>query len=399
LSDDADDKIVPTLELTMSFRLPGPLSRESLIPETDCDRRRQYSLLTEIDWGTLSRQCSPIPEPLGLSLWPEFHDRYMFPAADPGFVPSAPGMDEAITETDREEFGIVQDMGVYNHNGSSYPSVNSYVADRTLYFGSPNAYASFAAESDAELETTVWAGKKTRTLRSLLEFGADLKKQRIFYRWVRKALKRMYGDDANVPERIRKGMSEELARKIEEVRGSARVRGAQAENFTTGGFNPRPTKLNGRYRLGTLSKHALGMAVDIDPERNPQLTIEQWTFIESFVSKSVVRSGRWDTEAAAEGLWKDLKETSDRFKRKVADETRRIEAERARNAKTDRRTGGKPKPALEQLLGKHRKSLSRYAVDGFLHLPLELVLELRFHKFTWGATFRGNVDLHHFELD
>jgi len=35
---------------------------------------------------------------------------------------------------------------------------------------------------------------------------------------------------------------------------------------------------------------------------------------------------------------------------------------------------------------------------GFFHLPLELVLELHAHGFTWGATF-PDPDLHHFELD
>jgi hypothetical protein len=36
---------------------------------------------------------------------------------------------------------------------------------------------------------------------------------------------------------------------------------------------------------------------------------------------------------------------------------------------------------------------------GFFQLPLELVLELHEHGFTWGATFGTNVDLHHFEID
>ena len=59
----------------------------------------------------------------------------------------------------------------------------------------------------------------------------------------------------------------------------------------------------------------------------------------------------------------------------------------------------KPVLALEEVLGKQYDRLSPWATKGFFHLPLELVLELHFHGFTWGATFSTNVDLHHFQLD
>jgi hypothetical protein len=367
----------------------------------------RFRLSLGIDEGTLCRQASPIPGPVGcFSLWPELYE--------PGFLPAALGLAEAITDADKAEFAIIKKMLVYDHRRRPYVNVGSYVSDRTLYFGPPAVYASFAAESDAELTGTKWVRKKhIRTLRSMLEFGKNLHQQQIFYRWVRRAYQRKYGNDVDVPEMIRKGMSQELADKILAVRGSIRVKKIHDEQFKAGGFNPRPIKYANHYLLGTLSEHATGMAVDIDDTQNAQLTLDEWTFIEALVGKHVVRSGRWTTEDAAGGLWKDIKEVNDLFVKKVAAEVQRIEKERAEKAKADsekQKTAAgaaagpvtKPKkqlPPLEEILGIHYKSLSPFATAGFFHLPLELVLELHAHGFTWGAGFSTNVDLHHFELD
>jgi hypothetical protein len=366
----------------------------------------RFRLSLGIDDGTLCRQASPIPGPVGcFSLWPEFYE--------PGFLPAALGQAEAITDADKAEFAIIEKMQVYDHRRCPYVNVASYVSDRTLYFGAPSVYASFAAASDAELTGTKWVRKKhTRTLRSLLEFSKNLHQQQIFYRWVRKAYQRKYGDDVNVPELIRKGMSQELADKILAVRGNIRVKKIHDEQFKAGGFNPRPIKYAHHYLLGTLSEHATGMAVDIDDTQNAQLTLDEWKFIEALVGKHVVRSGRWATEDAAGGLWKDIKEVNDLFVKKVAAEVQRIEKERAEKAKAEsekQNTAGaaagpvaKPKkhpPPLEEILGTNYKSLSPFATAGFFHLPLDLVLELHAHGFTWGAGFSTNVDLHHFELD
>jgi hypothetical protein len=133
------------------------------------------------------------------------------------------------------------------------------------------------------------------------------------------------------------------------------------------------------------------------------------------VGQEVVRKGRWDTEDDAEDLWTDIKEVNDLFVKKLADEVKRIESERAEKEKAEKTKTEKVKPAekpekshpakphklktpLEEVLGKHYKSLAPWAKTGFFHLPLDLVLELHAHGFTWGATFSTNVDLHHFEL-
>jgi hypothetical protein len=332
-------------------------------------------------------------------------------------MPAALGLEEAITEADRAEFKIIQKMRVYDSKHHPYHSVNRYVADRTRYFGAPYAYAEFAMESDAELATTQWVGKKrTRTLKQLLEYNHkhESAQQKIFYRWVRKAYKRKYGKDENIPELIRKGMSEDLANRIAAVRGSVRVKSIHDEQFHAGGFNPRPIKFDKHYLLGTLSEHATGLAVDIDDTRNPQLTADEWAFIEKLAGKKVVRTGRWSQEADAEGLWKDIKALSDLFVDKVAAAVGRVEKERSEKEKAAQENAQKAgakaassstaQPAkkissLEEVLGKHFKSLAEWTSDGFFHLPLELVLELHAHGFTWGATFGSNVDLHHFQID
>src|SRR5262249_10484309 len=120
-------------------------------------------------------------------------------------------------------------------------------------------------------------------------------------------------------------------------------------------------------------------------------------------------SGRWASETAAEALWNDIKRVNDLFIEKTAAEVKRIEKERIEKEKAEQ---GAPKPAtsrtakpqqlitpLQEILGKHFGSLSQWVTTGFFHLPLDLVLELHAHGFTWGATFSTNVDLHHFELD
>lgn len=132
----------------------------------------------------------------------------------------------------------------------------------------------------------------------MLGFGKHIEQRKIFYRWVRKAYKLKYGHHSNVPELIPMGMSDELARKTGEVRGSVRVRKEQKQDFAASGFNARPVKLSGRYRLGTLSRH-------------------------------VIRSGRWKTEADAESLWKDIRKVNDLFVKRVAEDVRRIEQSRA----------------------------------------------------------------------
>ena len=192
-----------------------------------------YRLLEELDIGTSCRSRSRPPCYAGnLSVIPEFHS--------PGFVQAALGLPAAITDTDKAEFAIVRKMQVLDHRHRAYRTINDYVSDRTLYFGSPGTYQLFALESDTELANTQWKLRKgvVQTLGSTLppEFSYKPKQQQIFYRWVRKAYKLKYGDDADVPSLIHKGMSKELEKRIKEVRGSIRVKKIHDEGFHAGGF-------------------------------------------------------------------------------------------------------------------------------------------------------------------
>ena len=363
----------------------------------------RFHLLQDVQDGTLCRQPSPQSAPTGgPSLWPDLHK--------PGFLPAAFGLDSVITDEDRAEYKIVVGMPARDARDRPYKTVNQYVSDRTFFFGPPTEYARFAAESDAELDNTIWSRKrKYGTLKSRLEFEKKPKVQKVFYRWVRKAYLKKYGEDADVPELIRRGMSDELAKQIKDVRGSVRLKKVHGENFHAGGFNPRPKKLHG-YRLGTLSEHGTGMAVDVDDSQNPQLTTDEWAFIETLTGKNVGRKGRWTTEDDAEAFWNDINTLSRLFVAKVASETKRISDERAAAAKKAAASAAKPAGAakgktpaqpspLEVVLGSHFKRLSKWTTTGFFQLPRELVLEMHGHGFTWGATFTDNVDLHHFELD
>jgi hypothetical protein len=362
----------------------------------------RYHLLPEIDDGTLCRQVSPLPGPVSsFYLLPELHS--------PGFVASFDMID-----ADKEEFQIVKTMNALKSNHDSFKDAKDYVSYRDRYFGSSISYFLFAADSDAELANTSWGeGKNEKTLKSQIQFNGKNEgtKQQIFYRWVRKAYKLKFGGGFNVPETIRKGKSEQLIKKLNEVRESARVKKIHDENFSAGGFDARPQRYNEKYLLGTLSEHATGMAIDIDDSQNPQFTLEQWDFIETFVGKHITRSGRWGSEEAATGLWKDFKEINDLFVKKIKDETKNILEARAKAAREaeqdDQEHLPAPKPTgpllpwlppLQEILGKHFSALAKWATDGFFHLPLELVLELHAHGFNWGATFGTNVDLMHFEL-
>ena len=384
----------------MAWRYPGP----------QCS----YRLLDPIDTGTNALTACRPPGYLGdLSLFPELYT--------PGFLRAGLGVVYDPTDEDKSEFKLIGKMHVVDYRGRHYANVRQYMEDVSRFFGSAIQYRAFAVDSDTELENTSWEyirkGKKHKeTLRSQIEFGDNHKKQDIFYRWVRKAYINKYGEDVDVPALIRRGMSKELEEKIKEVRGSVRVKKIHDENFHAGGFNPRPVKQEEKhqkfYMLGTLSEHAIGMAVDIDDTMNAQLSKKEWEFIEKKAGKKVNRFGRWDSEEHATALWTDINDLNDAFMKNVASEVAHIEKERA--AKAEKEKAATPAaaahpdakadakatviPPLQEVLGEHYPMKEWYVKGGFFHLPLELVLELRAHGFEWGATFPSNADLHHFEI-
>lgn len=265
-------------------------------------------------------------------------------------------------------------------------SAAQYVQHRTAFFGSTAAYKALSVESDCELNAT-------KRLRRLIELKEKPEAQTIFYRWVRKA----YMDNGveDVPGLIRRRESEELRQAL------AKVEVSYTKGFTRGGFNPRPKKdSNYRYRLGTISEHGEGDAVDIEAKKNPILSIKDWKFIEKLTGKTVDRSSsRWKKNPKA--LWQDMKDLNNLFVTKVASEIKRVQDAQKiakppeADAKLKDKEKHRPEP-IDVVLSGHVKL--KESVNGFFTIEWDLVEQLHIHGFRWGATFSNAVDLHHFEV-
>jgi hypothetical protein len=278
---------------------------------------------------------------------------------------------QPVAESDKAEFELLK--GKIEDS-----SAIEYVIHRTSFFGSTEAYQEFAAESDKELD-------ETKGLRNLVELKENRAAQTVFYRWVRKAY---YNKDIkDVPKLIKKGQSDELAAAM------GKVKEGYGKAFKSGGFNPRPMKsANYKYRLGTISEHGLGNAVDIEDGSNPILSTDEWKFIEDFAGQKVNRSlSRWKSEP--ELLWKDIQNLNSLFLENLAKEVEQIKAEQAAAE-----PGSKVKPPLDVVFAKYPKMKEKKLNKGFFTLEWKLVEQLHKNGFTWGATFPNAVDLHHFEL-
>lgn len=144
------------------------------------------------------------------------------------------------------------------------------------------------------------------------------------------------------------------------------------------------------YRFGTLSDHALGLAMDIDPAHNAQIEARQWQHILGYTGRSLDRATRcaqW--RDAPEHLHRALSEISELF-------VRQLSAALAA-------TGESGATALQNVvsLSPDLRGLGlpfvRKWQNGFFNLPWELVKKIHEEGFPWGATF-SRMDLHHFEL-
>jgi hypothetical protein len=211
-----------------------------------------------------------------------------------------------------------------------------------------------------------------------------------------------------VPDVIKRGKSKEVADALEKIKADEAVKAAYPKDFRSGGFNPRPMKTakTYKYRLGTISEHALGNAVDIESKENPNMSVGSWKFIEKITGKAVDRSlARWKKEP--ESLWCDIKELNDLFVNAIAQEVKQVESEIAKaKAATDNvKSKDKEKEDLKPIdvvfakkpFAMHSQELKKWA-GGFFTLKWELVKQFHANGFKWGATFSNGVDLHHFEL-
>lgn len=284
--------------------------------------------------------------------------------------------------------------------------VDDYVKDRNAYFGTANAYQAYKKKAHDELE----ADKKK--LRRHIEPSPKRRKkvagwegaQDVFYAWVRKAYEKKLGDKVDIPKLINSQMSEKLKAALKQVKLD------YGKNFQSGGFNPRPMKMNG-YRLGTISEHAVGTAVDIESAGNAHIQAGTWNSILAFTGKVLnhsTRKTKWKSKPKE--LYDEIKAVNEAFVKKLKKAMDDTVAEAKKIAEAENSTP-QQKAAYEQIkqdpLGAAIKSnadlkgigaifLKRWK-NGFFTLPWELVEELHEEKFLWGATF-SHPDLHHFEL-
>jgi hypothetical protein len=177
-------------------------------------------------------------------------------------------------------------------------SADEYVERVESTFGSLGAYRDWSLISDQLLERPVAPGKK---LSSQIERPGD--EQKVFFRWVSWKYNQQCGLD---PESILRLI---LARQDPDAQEAlARVEQDIGESVDTKNvFNPRPHKeaRQKRYVLGTLSEHATGRAIDIDPTNNPFMPGSTWKAIEKAVGINVDRTRkRWIDDPA--GLFRDV---------------------------------------------------------------------------------------------
>ena len=299
----------------------------------------------------------------------------------------APEVDEPAEErykpskADEQEYELLP-KNIKTAAAGSIKTLDSYIAYRHAYFGSAANYESAKAAADAEFDAIekAWVWQR---------IGQDESKaaKRVLYRWVRKAyLDKGVTDPIAM---IKAGKTADLKSKLTSVE-------AEHPTLKTGGFVARPIKLKG-YRLGTVSKHGLGKAVDVRPQsRNPQLKKKEWHFILAMTGMSVNRSNAlWKSDPAA--LWQGIHDLDVAY---VAELKVRIAAKKAERVKAGK-SADKP-PAFEAVLAGHPtliKTARKHGVEhGFFDLGKDVVVSFANQGFKWGATFGGNVDLHHFEV-
>lgn len=267
----------------------------------------------------------------------------------------------------------------------------AYLHARDAWFGSPEAYQAYRELAGRELA----ANKK---LRDGIEpndshrkrFARWSEAQEIFYAWTRRGYERKLGPDVNIPALIMAKDSLRLKAALKQV--SLR----SGHGFAQGTFNPRPEKSPIGYRLGTISEHAFGNAIDIDATHNLQIYAREWGAIQAFneapkrLAEPAFRKSQWYSNPRE--LYSAILDLSREFSSRL---------QRALDEYDH--TGISQEKALDALK-REKPELSPIATDrlrgflkGFFSLSWEVVGALHEAQFLWGATFR-TPDLHHFEL-
>lgn len=274
---------------------------------------------------------------------------------------------------------------------ASVDDVDSYLLDRNELFGAD--YSSFRMEAQTELDTVkglrdqIEPDKKVRRKHGAVGDEA----QTTFYCWVRAAMLRQLAQggqsDVSVPQIINGGMTPRLKELI------AKVRASYSGSFKSGGYNPRPMKGDGGYRLGTISDHALGLAADINHTRNAHIQRSgRWNALQRIAGESVSSSGRvslWKSDPRA--LFDHIVRVNKAFVTALVEKKKALADSGSKdglfNALVAADTDWK---SVEEDFVKEWSG-------GFFSLDWELVEAFHENGFRWGAVF-DTVDLHHFEL-
>jgi hypothetical protein len=312
-------------------------------------------------------------------------------------------LDEADSELDRlvRVFGAVLDASgklAYARrrripNKPSHYETTAYLTDRNAFFGGALDYRDYVAScrdelnADGErlrsqveppLKTKMWLATHQSGGRSEPDWREA---QDVFYAWVRRAYQLKNGPNSSLAYAIKQGKSERLSVALQRVRVTTNLQ------FQAGGYNPRPMKKGG-YRLGTLSEHATGSAIDIDAGRNAQL--ENWDKIESYTGIRLSKESRaslWKT--APQQLHSSIVQINNTFVSKLQTAIRSHEAP----GRDGLESAATSDPSLK---GFQLPWLKKWR-NGFFALPWALVEAFHKEGFIWGATF-NTPDLHHFEL-
>lgn len=326
------------------------------------------------------------------------------PSAEPG-TPAAPDSSASLFSTREREDGEAElalccahfgaplnKSGQHSYaqrvNGDWRFATETYLLDRATFFGSTSEYETYLENAVEELNDKQASLRKSVEPNLKRRHGRWMDAQNVFYAWVRRAYQSVLTSqgrgDTCIPDLIRAHTSDRLKAALKNVEHE------YGELPPHGGFNPRPMKLDSRYRLGTLSDHALGMAVDIDAQHNPQINRAQWAAILAFTGERLSEDDRkrlWKNEP--EQLHTALARISAKFAQKV-------QAALAASGQSGEQAVA---AALDTDVNlKHLKlAFVKKWQNGFLALPARLVKEMHEQGFTWGATF-ASPDLHHFEL-
>jgi hypothetical protein len=172
-------------------------------------------------------------------------------------------------------------------HGRSY-LVEAYLNDRDAYFGSTQAYMAYRdiALNELEVDSAALRGRLEPNKEARPKLKRWREAQICFYAWTRKAFERRLGSDDKIVGIIRLGSSKALQSALAQVKVDYKGKFVKQE------ANARPIKKQGGYKLGTLSDHALGDAVDIDPKKNAQITVEQWKAIQAYTGLTLSKATR-----------------------------------------------------------------------------------------------------------